>query len=410
MTIKWDIKVNVSNWKIFAGHFIPELPKILFISGKRGQLPEIIADLITLASEFMIYTENSSMGQLRAIQLLHLISSSPITNYTFILSTKVTEEEHTDPRVLGAIHRKLKTPLLLTSIPEKAMVEISIEDAEGKLSQDFIELSATLTLLSLLTAATRRGLELRQIFFQNIVLLMYLLFKQQSETALSVEEKLEEMAKLVVFDTYSWYRERLNKLMEPLEAELRHLAVHIPAPKEEKTSLENFLRQRLVPQYRDFFVEWIEEVTKNIKELLGIRVESLIGRLWLIANTLRNKEFSACEEIVTIATGQWSTAQLLLLSELLNVKKFHVLYTPNSLLPRLLDEWMRKKIMCIKAVNELEVNYYPIPSTDAIIAEKIIDSVLEQADKPLVIAQGPSTISLQLYWKSRIREKETVLL
>ena len=176
MTIKWDIKISVSNWKIFAGYLIPELPKILFISGKRGRLPRILADLITLASEFMIHAENSSMGQLRLIQLLHLISSSPITNYTFILSTKVTEEEHTDPKVLGAVHRKLKTPLLLTSIPEKAMVEISIEDAEGNLSRDFIELSATLTLLSLLTAATRRGLELRQIFFQNIILLVYLLF------------------------------------------------------------------------------------------------------------------------------------------------------------------------------------------------------------------------------------------
>jgi len=402
--IKWRVVLNDNQGKtvLAIGDISYDFPKLLAV----GDLPKddkqvdnLLKYLLTVASSFTIDPPSAKdLPADRLLETLIFISSSHIPSYRFLLGRIVPEKkEVTNPSVIGSIHRLLKRPEAI--IPEPVFSD-EIKGESVFTVNDQTSLPLALTMAALLTAPTRHGAELRQALAQTILWLHYNL--RCSANA----EDVARMLAAIVADSYYWYSTHLKTVGEPFKAELRYLAYEWQEPPQRATLEE--IKRGIVCSLNDSFAENASKLVLELKRLLGLKQETLFGRLDQLKGVLSGNK---ADEIVTVATGQWGVAQAHMMAELTGARQIHVIYTQNVAEQRLLEEFVREQAKNMGINTNFQVTYYLASATDAQLINALASSLLNKAgSNTLVVAQGPSTIALPLYAGAKAKDIHAFLI
>lgn len=157
-------------------------------------------------------------------------------------------------------------------------------------------------------------------------------------------------------------------------------------------------------------IDIVENIIKNtIITALNyeLRIETLIGRLKRLGNEVRKKIQGRTDKrydnIVLLATEQTSILLLGILREILDVNKFYILYTPQTLYQILLliSLGLKSERYSDPLLDDIKPYYIPIPSNEPYICESILENLLGNIDveKTFFLLQGPAILVMPLYFK-----------
>ncbi len=407
-------------------------PKILVITQRtRGKslIWPLLSDLVTMLSNFTTYVSsddagyNKDVGYADIVRIFYVHSISLITPFRYLVAIPLMRvEEHSSPWVVKSVHARLTSPINL--IKDLGCIKciniVDYDDLSSKLkdkvkdSREFNNLLRLIDLLiasyvaSLLTAPTRLGMSLRQVYTQAFAVTLYLISRSQLIPYV-VLNTLERMLAHMIYDTYTWYAQYVSELEEPGIAEY-HYMVASPVRKDLrfKGILDEVKHLVKVANIANF----IEGMYRFLKFIGPTEREVVLGRLVRLYSEIKSrleKLRGIISNVVIIATEQWSPGQLIIINDALNsvcdaenrVGKFIALYTQSVMHQRFYEEMFRSRILKVDKLSKYvpqNVEYRVISSTDVVYNEVVINNLLNiLGGDTLVISQGPLIPALKLY-------------
>lgn len=365
----------------------PKLSKFLMVDMERKEKAGVfMSSFINFLSDFTVYIKNNYI--LKPITLLNVLLSiaiSPLSNHRFIPFIYIKEgqvselSEEQRPYYISWKHRFLKTLIFPMTQSELQKAPLTM-----RMEEELDKRILALAMSALLTAPTRRGNELRQIAAQTLV---YRLLKQGGRSS----DPLWRILSDLILDTYGFYNEQLKAhevLYEP-EVSRRGFSIR-----------ENQCEQEKIPALVCSCDKRVQELENLIFN--GINCGFLLRRLSILYRKLNEDPYTKYGRIITVATGQWNYAQRkIIMDKLEGDGELVVLFTQNSLEPILIDHHLE---------GDNRVKYRFISETDSVVIRKVIDGLFQgNNDSTLVLAQGPSMISIPLYIIGKKNGAESLL-
>jgi len=410
-------------------------PKILAVTQRthgKSHIWPLLSDLITMLSNFTTYVSRDDAGYNKDIsyadivRIFYVHSISLITPFRYLVAVPLMRiEEHASPWVIKSVHARLTSPINLVKDLEciKCINIVDYDDLSSKLKDKakdceklnnlprLIDLLIASYIASLLTAPTRLGMSLRQVYTQAFAITLYLISKLEL-IPYAVLNTLERMFAHMIYDTYTWYAQYVSELEEPRIAEY-HYMVASPVRKDLrfKDVLDKVERLVKVANIANF----IGGIYRFLKFMGPTNREVVLGRLVKLHDEIRSrleKLRGIISNVVTIATEQWGPGQLIIINDALNsvrdvenhVNKFIVLYTQSVMHQRFYEEMFRSRISNVDKLSKYvpqNVEYRVISSTDVVYNEVVINNLLSiLRNNTFVISQGPLIPALKLYVES----------
>ena len=390
----------------------------------------------------------------------HSILSSDI-----VLAVERPLIEAYHPRYISWAHTSLKknTPIALyehvkNHVDEETTISINPYLYSRRCLESYVNILVEnlipLTLVSLHSGIHRYKQAINQVVFQTLTYYMGLLLNScRSEECRRNLQILQRLLKytlllqsVIVADTYIWIpymwslkvgafpteflysiaSQPLSKLVDQVRYTICSERGNVACvfSKVQKTylnyALEELNPQKLSGEYSTTdIIGKVEGVIRNtISKTLNYRLESetLIGRLKGLSSRLRERSSRKYSSLLLLATEQTSILLLSVLSEIMGVREFYILYTPQTLYQILLLTTLGLKSGICKTIlhSNIQLHYIPIPSSEPYICESILENILKNIDSEntFFLLQGPATVTTPLYLKllkHNIREENILL-